>query len=231
MQLAELLEIVQFSAITVGAYVLSLEARRRRPGPFTTPVFFSTALIVLLFVILGLDFRDYRATSEVLTALLGPATVALALPLYRNRRILREHAAAVLLGIGAGTLATMAAAIVLARLCALGTAVTAALSIKSATVPIAIAIAPVIGADPALTAAFVIATGIAGTVLGPLVLDRVGVKNPLARGLALGTISHGQGTAQAALESELAGAVASVAMGLAAIFTSLLAPWLAVFFG
>ena len=82
-----------------------------------------------------------------------------------------------------------------------------------------------VGADPALVAAFVIATGLTGTVLGPPLLDRLGVSDPLARGIALGTVSHGQGTAQAALEGEATGAAAGLAMGIAAILTALLAPW------
>lgn len=220
-----LVDIVAFSALTIAAYAASLRARRRWPNPLTTPVFFSTALIVATLALFDVDFDRYTPTRNLLGVLLGPATVALALPLYRHRRLIREHAVALVLGIAGGTLATMGSAIALARAFDLGRDVAAALAIKSATVAIAIGIAPVVGADPALVAAFVIATGICGTVLGPVVLDRIGVTSPLARGLALGTIAHGQGTAQAAVESEAAGAVASLAMGLAAIVTALLAPW------
>jgi putative effector of murein hydrolase len=104
------------------------------------------------------------------------------------------------------------------------------ISIKSVTAPVAVELARMIQADPALTTAFVIVTGMIGVMLGPWLLDRVGVRSPLARGLALGTISHGQGTAQAALENELSGAIASVALGVAAVFGSLLAPRLLPYF-
>jgi len=225
-----LVELLVFTAVTIAAYAASLGARGRWPGPLTTPVFFSTALIVAALALFGVDFQRYTPTRDLLGLLLGPATVALALPLYRNRGLVRAHASPLLLGIACGTLVTMLSAILLARAFELGRAVAAALAVKSATVAIAIGIAPVIGADPALVAAFVIATGITGTVLGPVVLDRIGVASPLARGVALGTISHGQGTAQAALESEATGAVASLAMGISAILTALLAPWLMGFF-
>jgi putative effector of murein hydrolase len=221
-----MIELLAFSALTIAAYALSLWARRRWPGPLTTPVIFSTTLIVLALTAFGVDFQRYAPTRDLFGVLLGPATMALALPLYRNRRLILAHARPLLLGIVAGTLVTMLCALVLARVFALGAALAGALAIKSVTVAIAIGIAPVIGADPALVAAFVIATGICGTVLGPVVLDRLGVRSPLARGLALGTISHGQGTAQAALENETSGAVAGVAMGISAILTALLAPWL-----
>jgi putative effector of murein hydrolase len=222
-------DLLAFSAITVAAYALSLWARRRWPGPLTTPVFFSTALIVAAFALLGVDFQRYVPTRDLLGLFLGPATVALALPLYRQRALVRSHALPLALGIASGTLVTMIGALLLARAFALERAVGAALAIKSATVAIAIGIAPLVGADPALVAAFVIATGLCGTVLGPVLLDRIGVTSPLARGVALGTISHGQGTAQAALEGEATGAVASLAMGIAAILTALLAPWLTGF--
>jgi putative effector of murein hydrolase len=98
------------------------------------------------------------------------------------------------------------------------------MSIKSVTAPIAVELASLVRADPALTAAFVIATGMTSAMLGPWLMDVLRIRAPLARGLALGTIAHGQGTAQAIIEGELQGAVAGVAMGLAAVFTSVVAP-------
>lgn len=106
----------------------------------------------------------------------------------------------------------------------------ASVSVKSVTVPVAVEVSSIIGGDPALTAAFVVATGILGTALGPWLMNVTKISHPLSRGLALGTISHGQGTAQAAVEGELQGAIAGVAMGLAAIVTSLIAPIIVPFF-
>ena len=100
------------------------------------------------------------------------------------------------------------------------------IAIKSATVPIAVEIAEIVHGNPMLTAALVVITGMMGASFGPWLMDRLGITNPITRGLALGTISHGQGTAQAAAESELSGAIAGVAMGLGAVCTSLAAPWI-----
>jgi putative effector of murein hydrolase len=102
----------------------------------------------------------------------------------------------------------------------------ASISIKSATVPIAVQIAKIVHGAPALTAMFVVLTGMIGAAFGPWLMNRFRIAHPVSRGLALGTISHGQGTAQAATEGELTGAVAGVAMGLGAICTSLAAPYL-----
>jgi putative effector of murein hydrolase len=102
----------------------------------------------------------------------------------------------------------------------------ASISIKSATVPIAVQIAKVVHGAPALAAMFVVLTGMIGAAFGPWLMNRFRIAHPVSRGLALGTISHGQGTAEAATESEFTGAVAGVAMGLGAICTSLAAPYL-----
>jgi putative effector of murein hydrolase len=162
--------------------------------------------------------------------LLGPATVSLAVPLYKSRRTLLTNTLPALAGLVVGSLATLATAVVVARLLGLPDVIRASISIKSVTAPIAIELAPIHG-SPTLTAAFVIATGMIGAMFGPALMTVIGIHNPLARGLALGTISHGQGTAQAVLEGELQGAAAGIAMGCAAVFTSVVAPFLVPILG
>lgn len=217
-------------AMTVGAYLLSKVVGKRYPSPFTTPVFFSTAIIILLLLTFGLTFEDYTIAKEIMTFLLGPATVALAVPLYKNREIIKKHSGPAIVGIVFGTISTIIGAVFIAKLLTLSNEILASVSVKSVTVPVAIEISNIIGGDPALTAAFVVATGIIGTMLGPSLMNLTNIDHPLSRGLALGTISHGQGTAQAATEGELQGAIAGVAMGLAAIFTAIAAPVIVPFF-
>jgi putative effector of murein hydrolase len=118
----------------------------------------------------------------------------------------------------------MVIAVALAKLFKLSHLIVVSLSVKSVTAPVAVELSRVLGGDPTLTASFVIVTAMAGAMMGPVLMDRIGVSSPIARGLALGTISAGQGTAQAAQESELSGAVAGMAMGIAAVFMSLVAP-------
>jgi putative effector of murein hydrolase len=211
-------------AVTVGAYALSRAVARRYPSPLTTPVFFSTALILLVLVPSGVHVADYEPAKRILVFLLGPATVSLAVPLYKHRQTLLRHALPALLGLGLGSLVTLGAAVVLARLLGLPEVIRVSISIKSVTAPIAVELAPIIQGSPTLTAAFVIATGMIGTMLGPWLMTLTGIHDPLSRGLALGTISHGQGTAQAVTEGELPGAAASIATGLAAILTACVAP-------
>jgi putative effector of murein hydrolase len=212
-------------AVTVGAYGLSRAVARRYPSPLTTPVFFSTALILIVLVPSGVHVADYEPAKRILVFLLGPATVSLAVPLYKNRHTLLRHALPALLGLGVGSLVTLGAAVGLARLLDLPEVIRVSISIKSVTAPVAVELAPILEGNPSLTAAFVIATGMIGTMLGPWLMTVSGIHDPLSRGLALGTISHGQGTAQAVTEGELQGAAAGIAMSVAAVFTSCVAPF------
>jgi predicted murein hydrolase (TIGR00659 family) len=215
--------------LTVTTYILSRALAKRYASPFTTPVFFSTTLVMLMLWVLGLRFEDYEPAKNLLVWVLGPATVGLAVPLYKNRRTLARHAVPALVGLGVGSLSTLLAAGILAKVFALSDTLRASLSIKSVTAPIALELATIINGNPTLTAVCVIATGMLGAMFGPWLMTRSGISDPLARGLALGTIAHGQGTAQAVLEGELQGAAAGIAMGLAAVFTSCIAPLLVPF--
>ena len=211
-------------AVTAGMYALSRWLSSRWRSPFTSPVFFTTLATVTVLALSHVRYSEYKEAQQILTFLLGPATVALALPLYRNRRLLVTNLVPALAGLMAGAIGTLVTAVALTKALKFSETIVRSISIKSVTAPVAVELAPMISGDPALTVAFVIVTGMIGVMLGPWLLDRVGIRSPLARGLALGTISHGQGTAQAALESELSGAIASIALGIAAVFTSLVAP-------
>lgn len=212
-------------AVTIGAYALSLLARRRYPSPLTTPVLFSTVIIIAILLAAGISFSDYKPAKGIMTFLLGPATVALAIPLYKNRQAFFLNLIPAGIGLLAGSLGTMITAGLIARLFRFGPELVSSIAIKSTTVPIAVEIAKIVHGNPTLTAVFVVTTGMIGASFGPWLMDRLGITHPVSRGLALGTIAHGQGTAQAASEGELSGAVAGVAMGLGAVCTSLAAPW------
>ncbi|MCD8501208.1 MAG: LrgB family protein [Bacillaceae bacterium] len=212
--------------VTISVYLVSRVVAKKFPSPFTTPVFFSTTIIIIFLLVMGFEYSEYELAKEIMTFLLGPATVALAVPLYKNRKVVVKNSVPAIIGLVFGVLSTIISAVILAKLLQLSEIIIASLSMKSVTVPIAVEISRIVGGDPALTAAFVVATGTIGTMFGPWVLSKAGITHPLSRGLSLGTISHGQGTAQAAIEGELQGAVAAVGMGLAAILTSMILPFL-----
>ena len=210
--------------LTVAAYALSRALTVRYPSPFTTPVFFSTALIVLILVASGTPYSDYQQAKDIMVTLLGPATVALAVPIFKSRRVLAANALPALGGIVAGASSTVLVALSLGMVLTLQPVVLRSMTVKSVTAPIALELAAIIHGNLTLAAAFVIATGMIGAMLGPWLMDRAGIHHPLARGLALGTISHGQGTAAAVSEGEKQGAIAGIAMGVSAVLTSVALP-------
>jgi putative effector of murein hydrolase len=211
-------------ALTLLAYHASRGVNARFPSPLTSPVFLAVVGIMIVLAVPGIDYVPYRQGAEPLIALLGPATAALAIPLYKHREIVIAYFLPAVTGLVCGALATLSAAVALGVALGLAPIAVRSIGIKSVTAPIAVELAPLIGGDPALTVAVVVATGILGAMLGPWMLDRAGVRDPVARGLALGTVATGIGTAQAAMEGEIEGAVAGVAMGAAAIAISMVAP-------
>jgi len=218
--------LILFGLGTTGlAYALSRVVGKRYPSPLTSPVFFSTPLVITVLLLSGMRLSDYRPTKDIVASLLGPATVALAVPLYKNRHTLVRNLVPASMAIAVGSLSTLVVAVVAARLLGLPHVICASISIKSVTAPVAIELAPMIDGDSTLTAAFVIATGMLGAMLGPWLMKKIGIHS-LARGLALGAISHGQGTAQAISEGDVQGAAAGVATILAAILTASVAPLL-----
>lgn len=211
--------------ITIGVYIFSLRLSRKYLSLLTMPIFFCTAVIILILVLSGISYEQYGLAKDIMSYLLGPATVALAVPLYRERETIFRNLRAVLIGISIGTTATIVAAVYMAKWLGLSDVMIRSFSIKSITIPIASEVAQVIEADTSLVTAFVIVAGMFGAMFGSLLLNIAKITDPVARGLSFGTISHGIGTSQALKEGIIEGATSSVAIGLTGIVTSLLIPW------
>lgn len=209
---------------TVLAYLISRSLFLRYQHPLCNVVLLGTALVISGLLLSGTPYEAYIPAKEFMTLLLGPATVALAIPLYKNRQLVQRHSLTIALSVGGGALISMSSAVVLAEGLGLGRDVAMAAAPKSITAPIAIEIARLIGGDPALATAFVVATGTLGSAFGPAILTRSRISGRVARGLALGTVAHAQGVGMALAENETAGAMASCAMAIAAVFLSAVAP-------
>jgi putative effector of murein hydrolase len=210
--------------LTISAYFLARRAARKYPSPLTSPVFLSTVIVISILLIFKIPYKEYIPAKTLMTYFLGPATVALAVPLYKQKKVIAANLAPALAGLFAGTISTICSAFLLAKIMKLSNKILISLTIKSTTIPVASELSTIIGADSLLVAAFVMITGMCGAMLGPGLMDIIGILHPFPRGLAIGTIAHGIGTAEAAREGELQGAVSGAAMGLAAVFTSLTIP-------
>lgn len=211
--------------LTVLIYLVSRKIYLKTQNALLTPLLLSTIAIILILHYSGISFEQYRPGKDIMTFLLGPATVALALPLYRNRHFLQKSFFSILAGIACGAVSTLTTAVLLAKMSGLDTLIVTSIAPKSVTAPIAIEIALITGGDPSITVAFVIFTGTLGSMIGASFLSLCKIDNPVARGLAMGVTAHGQGTATILGEGQTQGAMAGVAMALSAIITSFIAPF------
>ena len=197
---------------------------RSNLNPLFNPVLIAVIIIVAILLSTATGYQDYFEGAKFVHFLLGPATVALAIPLYRQFDKVRGSAVAIIASIVTGSLAAIISALSVGFVLGASKDVLISLAPKSVTAPVAMGISEQLGGLPSLTAVLVIVTGILGAMIGPLILNFMGVKNWSARGLAIGTASHGIGTARALQVSELAGAFSGLAMGLNALATAILLP-------
>ncbi|MEL7429629.1 MAG: LrgB family protein [Pseudomonadota bacterium] len=199
--------------------------------PLLNPVLIAVVIIVTILLATDTGYEDYFEGAQFVHFLLGPATVALAIPLYRQFDKVRGSAVAILASVIAGSVTAIVSALGIGYLLGASSDILISLAPKSVTAPVAMGISEQLGGLPSLTAVLVILTGILGAMIGPMVLNLIGVKDWSARGLAIGTASHGIGTARAIQVNELAGAFSGLAMGLNALATAILLPviWRLVF--
>lgn len=211
---------------TLAAYGLALGLRRLVRSPVANPTLVAVLAVGAVLGLTGLDYESYEEATAPISFLLGPAVVALAVPLHCEREWILEHARALLLGAVLGAGAAMLLGFAAARLLALNDDFALALTTRTATTPISIAIADGLDGAPALSAVLSITSGIFGATFGSAVLDRVGVTLPGARGVAVGLTAHGIGTERMLDESRVAGASSSVGMGLGGLAVALVVPGL-----
>ena len=190
----------------------------------------ATALLIGLLELTGTGYRQYFDGAQFVHFMLGPAVIALAVPLYRNRKAIRQALLPIAAALAAGALTAIVSALAIAHALGGSSETLASLAPKSATAPIAMGIAEQIGGLPSLTAGLVILTGILGAVFSTPLLGAFGMRDPQATGFALGLTSHGIGTARAFQLGECAGAFAAIAMALAGLAMALLAPPLTILF-
>lgn len=211
--------------LTLVAYLAAVwlfERSGRRA--LLNPVLTTVTLLVVLLVLTRTPYDSYFEGAQFVHFLLGPATVALAVPLYSNLSRLRRLLIPMLIALGAGCLAAAVPAILVAQSLGASRVVVYSLAPKSATTPVAMGVAEQIGGIPSLTAVLVILTGMLGAVFGPGLLQRLRVDDDAIRGFSLGVAAHGIGTARAFQMSETAGAFSGLAMGLNALATPFLVP-------
>jgi predicted murein hydrolase (TIGR00659 family) len=216
--------------VTLAAWVAAdWLAQRSGRHPLVNPVLIAVTLVALLLKATGTDYTVYFDGAQFVHFLLGPATVALAVPLYRNRLLVRRTLVPIAAALAVGSVTAVVSAMGIAALFGLPRAVLVSLAPKSVTAAVAMAVSEKLGGEPALTAVLVIATGIIGAVMVTPLMNALRIRNYAARGFAVGLASHGIGTARAFSVHPVAGVFAGLAMGLNAVVTAVVAPALVWF--
>jgi predicted murein hydrolase (TIGR00659 family) len=191
---------------------------------FFNPVLLSITLIIFILKVINLDYETYFKGARIISFFLGPSVVALGVPLYLQFEEIKKRGIPIIISILSGSIVGISTAALTAKLLGASKEVVASIAPKSVTTPIAMGIAEKIGGIPSLTAAIVIATGVLGAVIGPAFLKLSKIKDKVAVGLAIGSASHGIGTARAFEEGQLEGATSSLAICLNGIATAIFTP-------
>ena len=207
-------------ALTIMMYSIALAVRERLP--WMHPLFLCCIGIILILTAFRIPYEHYAAGGQWISFLLGPATVALAVPLYKHWKLIRSDWLPIAAGIGTGTLISFFSTLGLIRSFGGSEELLRSALPKSASSPIAIEIVRVFGGIPELGAVLTVLTGLFGSMFGTMFLRWVGVRTDLAVGIAMGTAAHGIGTAKVIRDSELRGAYSSLAMGVTGILVSIL---------
>ena len=216
--------------LTLVVYLLAQKFYRRVNSVWANPVLVAIVFIIVFLKLTGIEYSDYARGGDMVLFLLGPSVVALAIPLYQRRDEVLKRKKPIMLGVFAGSLASILSACGLAWILGGSDKVILSLAPKSVTTPIAISIVEKIGGIAPLTAALVVLTGCLGAVCGPEFCKRFGIKSPVAVGLAMGVSSHGIGTARMLELDRLSGAVSGLAIGLNGLMTTFLLPILMMLF-
>jgi predicted murein hydrolase (TIGR00659 family) len=218
-----------WSVLTIAFYALGKALYRLRPCGLSSPLAVTPLLLILVTLLFHVNYTEYIRGTHWLVTLLGPATVAFAVPIYEQRSLIRRQWVALTLGMLAGSGTAMVSSWTLASLLGLSGSLRLSLLPRSLSTPFAMDVSRDIGGVPALTAVFVVITGVFGAAIGEGLLNRLRLRSPLARGALLGMGAHGAGTAKAHQIDREVGAVAGLVMVLVGLINVLIAPLLALF--
>ncbi|WP_374029277.1 LrgB family protein [Bdellovibrio bacteriovorus] len=217
--------------ITLGFYLLARKlSARGNNHPLLSPALLAIAAVCVVLLLLNISYKDYFQGARPIHFMLGPATVAFALPLYNQFARLKKLLLPLIISLTIGSAIGILSAVFLGHVVGLPHEILLSLSPKSVTTPIAMGIADKIGGVASLATVFVMITGLVGAASATTVLNLVKVHDPAVRGFALGLSSHGLGTARAFQVDQVAGAFAGLAMALNGLMTALLIPLLMVLF-
>ena len=207
--------------ISLIAFEIGLFIYKKTKFPLFNPLLIATIIVIGFLKIFNIDFDTYNQGGQFINIFLGPATIVLAVPLYKNLNLLKKNFLPIISGIFVGTLVSVLS---ISFFLGLDNTLTVSLLSKSVTTPIGIEITNTLGGVTSITVLAIILSGIIGAIVGPTVFKILRINSPIARGISLGTASHAVGTSKALEIGEQEGAMSSLSIGVAGIITVFLAP-------
>lgn len=221
----EVLSISLFGVlISLVAFEIGLVVNRKTKIALFNPLLIAILIVIIVLKFSNISLDSYNQGGKIISFLLAPATVALAVPLYKNYLLLKKNAFPIIMGIISGSTISIVSIIVLSRLFNINSDLGLSLVPKSVTTPIGIEVSKQIGGIPEVTVAAIVITGITGSILAPYIFKLIKVKDKVAIGVAIGTTSHALGTSKAIEMGEVEGAMSGLSIGIAGLVTVFLAP-------
>lgn len=213
--------------LSIGAYCFGEWLKKKTKAAWCNSLLIACVAVIVFLLFTGLDYEIYKNSTRILTDLLTPATVCLAVPLYRQFQLLRHNAAAILMGVISGIVATFACVLAFSALFALNHTQYVTMLPKSVTTAIGMALSEEMGGIVSVTVASILITGILGNLTAPLLLKLFRIHHPIAKGIAIGSSCHVIGTARALEMGEVEGAMSGLATVVSGLLTAFLVPFMA----
>ncbi|SDX15187.1 LrgB family protein [Tepidimicrobium xylanilyticum] len=213
------------TTLSITAFVIGMYIHRKSKIAIFNPLLISAIIIICFLSYFNIDYETYNKGGSIISFFIAPATVTLAVPLYKNIRLLKERWKTIIIGITVGSLAGLFTIFALSKLFKIDHVIMISMLPKSTTTAISMEIAEQIGGIPTLAVAFTAVAGISGNLIGEYVFKIFKIEDKVSKGVALGTASHAVGTAKAMELGETEGALSSLSIGVAGIISVFLIPW------
>lgn len=210
--------------LTVGAYWIGLKMKKRLKLGIANPLLIAVLLTMGVLAVTGVDYEAYQRGGKLVSDLLTPATVCLAIPLYKQLHLLKKHGVAVVVGITSGVITSAVCIFVFCKIFRLGHEHYVTLLPKSITTAIGMGVSEEAGGIVTLTVISIIVTGIVGNMCAEMLCRMAKIVHPVAKGLAIGTSAHALGTAKALEIGEIEGAMSSLSIAVAGLMTVVVVP-------
>lgn len=210
--------------LSIIAFEIGVWINKKTKISLLNPMLIGIVLVIGFLVVCNVKYESYKLGGDYISFFLAPATVALAVPLYKQLDKLKANWLPILVGIFVGSVSSIISVIVLAKFAGISQNVLVSITPKSITIPMGIEVSRLLGGLPAITVASIMITGITGAIISPIVCKLCRITDPVAQGVATGTASHAVGTSRMMELGEIQGAMSSLSIGIAGIVTAITAP-------